>query len=65
MSPYAVYLCGDTDCPHDDAFEHRFYFGCVPRDFSPQSGRSKTHRQRRVDGLFRWDGGCDARTVES
>lgn len=57
---YVVHLCGDAPCPNDPTFEHRFYFGCVPKDFSERTGRSKTHRQRRgADGLYRWDGGCD------
>lgn len=58
---YAVHICGDTDCPSDPAFEHRFYFGCVPKDFSERTGRSKSHRQSQgPDGRYRWNGGCDA-----
>lgn len=60
MAKGSVYLCGDTKCPTDPDFEHRFYFGCVPKDFSDRTGHSKTHRQRQgLDGLWRWDGGCD------
>lgn len=61
-----IYICGDTPCPADPTFEHRFYYGCVPRDFNERSGRSKTNRQARVSrpdlpGGYRyeWDGGCD------
>lgn len=62
MAQYAVYLCGPTDCPRDPAFEHDGYFGCVPKDFSPTTGRSKTYRQFKsgVEGRYRWNGGCDA-----
>lgn len=69
MARYRSYLCGPSDCPNDPEFEHDNYFGCVPRDFSPTTGRSKTHRQIKtnvaapgVPGEFRWkwDGGCGA-----
>lgn len=69
MARHISYVCGDTDCPNDPAFEHRFYYGCVPRDFSDQTGRSRTRRQTAtaVDGLpwklHLWDGGCDATGV--
>ncbi len=63
-----TYLCGPSDCPNDAGFEHDDYFGCVPRDFSPTTGRSKSHRQSRVVDKssplgyrYRWNGGCDAR----
>lgn len=63
---YRVYIDGDgPDCPHDDRFEHRFYFGCVPKNFSERTGRAKGHRQTEttIDGLpwnvWLWDGGCD------
>lgn len=66
MKQYAIYLCGDTSCPCDPNFEHRFYFGCVPKDFSERTGRSKTQRQRNVTApdlrhgyRFMWTGGCD------
>lgn len=56
----AVYICGDAPCPNDTDFEHRLYYGCVPKDFSDRTGLSKTHRQRQAsDGLYRWNGGCD------
>lgn len=64
---YVTYVCGDGACPNNPQFEHRFYFGCVPKDFSERTGRSKTHRQYRVDEpdtpggyRYRWNGGCDA-----
>lgn len=64
---YRVYVCGDgPECPHDDRFEHRFYFGCVPKTFKDRTGRAKGHRQTltEVPGLpyqvWMWDGGCDA-----
>jgi hypothetical protein len=58
-------LCAPSACPHDDAFEHNNYFGCVPRDFSPTTGRSKSRRQREgEDGRWQWDGGCDLAEVE-
>lgn len=67
---YRVHLCGmDADCPHDPDFEHRPWpFGCVPRDFSERTGRSRTHRQHLAEVLgygerHRWDGGCDAAGV--
>ncbi len=67
---YRVYLCGvETECPHDGEFEHRGWpFGCVPRDFSERTGRSRTHHQRSEDvpgygDRYRWDGGCDAAGV--
>lgn len=58
---YRVYICGPTDCPKDPDFEHDGYFGCIPRDFSQATGRSKKYRQARgPDGRYRWNGGCDA-----
>lgn len=61
MAVYAARICGTGRCPNDDAFEHDNYFGCVPKDFSERTGRSKTHRQTKgPDGRFRWNGGCDA-----
>lgn len=32
----------DASCPNDPAFVHRFYFGCVPKDFSDRTGRIET-----------------------
>ena len=58
---YRWYICGPTDCPHHPDFEHDNYFGCVPKDFSPNTGRSKKYRQIKRGGRFRWNGGCDAR----
>lgn len=56
-----VIVEADARCPHDDAFVHRFYFGCVPADFSDRTGRSKTNSQTKgADGRYRWNGGCDA-----
>ncbi len=69
MKNYAVYICGDTDCPHDPAFEHRRLFGleCVPKDFSERTGKSETRSQHRVARpdrplgyRYEWNGGCDA-----
>lgn len=66
MAKYAVYLCGPTDCPNDPAFEHDGYYGCVPKNFSPTTGRSRTHKQTRgPDGLYRWNGGCDTAPSDS
>lgn len=54
-----VHLCGDTDCPTDPDFEHRFYYGCVPKDFNGNTGRSKTHKQTKgPDCRYHWNGGC-------
>ena len=57
-----VFVCQPTVCPTDSAhFEHDNYFGCVPKDFSVATGRSKTFAQTPGDdGLYRWNGGCDA-----
>lgn len=62
-----VHICGPTDCPQDPEFEHDGYYGCVPKNFSPTTGRSRTHRQQRVESdefeygyRYLWDGGCDA-----
>jgi hypothetical protein len=67
MARYKTYLCGPSDCPNDPAFEHDNYFGCVPKDFSPTTGRSKKYRQHRVarpdlplGERYEWNGGCDA-----
>lgn len=55
------------DCPNDPEFEHDNYFGCIPRDFSRTTGKSKTHRQIKttvpdapLGYRYRWNGGCDA-----
>jgi hypothetical protein len=65
---YKVYLCGDVPCPTDDDYEHRFYFGCVPKTFSDRTGRAKGHKQSRcdVEGCHRyhWDGGCNSVAIE-
>jgi len=53
----------DGTCPHDSRFVHRFYFGCVPADFSDRTGRSRTFTQRAPVPpavRWRWNGGCDA-----
>lgn len=63
MRKYAVYLDGDSVCPNDPDFVHRMLFGytCVPKDFSDNTGRSRTHKQSEgEDGRYWWDGGCDA-----
>ena len=54
---------GDYRCPNDPEFVHRFYYGCVPADFSEVTGRSRTHRQTRHGEYRLWDGGCDAAGV--
>jgi len=62
----AVYLCGPGPCPNDKDAEHDNYFGCIPRDFSATTGKSKSHTSRRgADGHWRWGGGCDAATQEA
>lgn len=60
MARYHTYIC----CPHDERFEHDNYFGCVPKDFSPTTGRSKRFRQTKRGERFWWNGGCDAATTE-
>lgn len=59
MTHYRIFICGPTDCPNDDGFEHDNYFGCVPKDFSPGSGRSRNFRQTETSGRWFWNGGCD------
>ena len=56
----AIYVCGDNKCPKDSSFTHRFYFGCVPNDFSERTGRSKTNHQTLCTEhqKYEWDGGC-------
>jgi hypothetical protein len=55
---YGIRVCGPSSCPSDPAFEHDNYFGCVPTDFSPRTGLSKTYRQvRGADGIYYWNGG--------
>jgi hypothetical protein len=56
-----VFVCGPGVCPTDSAhFEHDNYFGCVPRDFNPATGKSKTFAQvRGAGGLYHWNGGCN------
>jgi hypothetical protein len=65
--PSLVCILGVSDCPNDPAFEHDHYYGCIPKDFSSRTGRSKKYRQRRVEGSqfphgyrYLWNGGCDA-----
>jgi hypothetical protein len=67
MTRYKSYLCGPTTCPNDPNFEHDNYFGCVPRDFSPTTGKSKRFRQTKVAASdtpggyrWKWNGGCAA-----
>ncbi len=65
MSRYSAIVCGPTRCPFDPRFEHDNYFGCVPADFSPTTGKSKTlKRKRNAEGRYRWSGGCDAKEDE-
>ena len=58
------YICGSRACPNDPSFLHDNFFGCVPEDFNPATGRSCSHWQRRVETAagerYRWNGGCDA-----
>lgn len=58
---YGIYVCEDgPECPNDKEFEHRFYFGCVPKDFVEKTGRSKSYKQvRGTDNRYHWNGGCD------
>jgi hypothetical protein len=58
-------VCGPSDCPYDENFEHDNYYGCVPKDFSPSAGWSKTYSQKRNAelGRYLWNGGCDAAGV--
>lgn len=54
-------LCGPSTCPYDPNFEHDNYFGCVPKNFNPRTGRAKGFPQtKRADGKHRWPGGCHA-----
>lgn len=53
-------ICGPGTCPHDDRFEHDNYFGCVPKTFSPYTGRAAGFTQRHEGGRWRWPGGCHA-----
>jgi hypothetical protein len=47
-------------CPTDSEFVHDNYFNCVPKDFNPNTGRSKAHKQSvGADNHYHWDGGCD------
>lgn len=60
MARGRIYICGPTDCPHDSEFEHDNYYGCVPKDFSGTTGKSKRHVQKKdATGHYRWNGGCD------
>jgi hypothetical protein len=70
-----VYIDGNEgECPHDPDFEHEFYYGCVPKDFSTRTGRSRKHKQVLIETYpggtsgrnagkaterWHWDGGCD------
>lgn len=66
MAVYAIYLCGPTVCPADPNFEHDNYFGCIPKDFSSTTGRSKKYRQSEgSNGRYHWNGGCDASTLDT
>jgi hypothetical protein len=66
---YKIYICGPGDCPNDPDFIHEMWpFGCVPKNFSMKTGRSRTHRQTLQDvpgygKRYRWNGGCDAAGV--
>lgn len=65
MAKYRTYVCGvPYNCPNDPAFEHDGYYGCIPKDFSSRTGKSKTHQQTKgIDGRYRWNGGCDVAKV--
>lgn len=67
VTKYKTYICAPSDCPHDPDFEHDNYFGCIPKDFSQTTGRSKTHHQSKVADTssptgyrYVWNGGCAA-----
>ena len=47
--PYKIYVCGPRDDPDDPLMEFDNYFGHVPKDFDPMTGRSKTHYQEKRD----------------
>jgi hypothetical protein len=56
----SIHICGDTPCPNDEQFIHRFYYGCTPKDFKENTGTSATYKQTKGDdGKYRWGGGCD------
>ena len=61
-----VHICGPGPCPNDEDFHHESYYGCVPKNFSLNTGRSRTHKQRKFvhpsfpfGYKYLWDGGCD------
>lgn len=74
MARYKSYLCGPTTCPNDPEFVHDNYFGCVPRTFSPTTGKAKGYRQVKtnvpapgIPGEYRWKwdhGGCDPAVLD-
>ena len=47
--PYKIYVCGPRADPDDPLMEFDNYFGHVPKDFDPMTGRSKTHYQEKRD----------------
>lgn len=49
-----VIICGPRDDPNDPLMEYDNYFGHVPKDFNPRTGRSKTHYQVRIDDRYVW-----------
>ena len=47
-------------CPVDPEFMHDNYYNCIPKDFSANTGRSRTHKQTKGDDdRYHWDGGCE------
>ena len=61
----ATILCEPGSCPNDKNFGHDNYYGCVPKDFRPSNGTSKSYRQRRVGDRWYWNGGCDLLAVSN
>ena len=69
---YPVTVCIDAprQCPSHPDFEHDNCFGCVPKDFSPRTGKSKKYRQHPVKNpdvpggvRWHWNGGCNPAPV--
>ena len=66
----STHLDGDTPCPNDDAYEHTWYFGCVPKTFNGNTGRCSDGVKQSPSankGRMRlmWPGGCDLATTLS
>ena len=63
----STHIDGDTPCPNDEAYEHAWYFGCVPKTFNGNTGRCSDGVKQAVVALpangerlrYMWPGGCD------